>query len=1251
MGMYIFSKRFDFTLLLLILFLNVSGGFFPQFDISSTMEMRPDKKDVSHFSSSSQNLTLIDSDGEDSRSGARNGNTIAYSSTNNNDDKITVVSWVEGTSTFPQITLNSPTNSTTQRGNYLIDLNITCIHNIDKVLYEWNSQVDNSSLQLDAPYDIRLPVNQGTHKLYVFANSTLGDHSNAYYEFTTDNSITWYETSDQWINVSLVDGVNVNISRSDLKVHWYWNSSSSNDRTFSPYSALRVETWGYNDYPRYADTISSSFFESLSNSWLLVNLTWKQRGGHDTLVNEYLVFYRNLPYFFVYARQEYLTEPTSTTLSSAFKHGTQPQICIFLDGGDQIYTPSPFNESSIKMNEIMPITYQWIEEFQKFPWITIHDDADDAIVGVIVLNVYPPCYDVMGRGGGSYEAQISFMTAAEGGVSEMWYFPEDFYWFAEFIVYPTKDEISPYYDVIDNLAEDLYHNSFLNTNFDNSFASANGYFSGGKKRMSIVNRVGCIYDYAHDYWGLEQGIIFWNGTIPRHYWNNNTGENHMLVMSDKWINISSDSGSISGAARARKTSGGVPSRYGYHVETYMNRVFDYPAYEFDVSLKNTWETWNDTDKFELTYELKTRTSSNLTKAYISFRKGCVNVTKLNSTTWEIYNQTDWGIEPSITLIFLNNTVEYNGTHWNFYLLNNTIQQEYAPRTKWTVTLRLWLHYGHITNVSQITTLHSIQPSIIAPFHTHFFKDIDSLVTPAANFSFYSNATFIDAEYYKQSYCNNLIVYLYGKGIQTIHIYIPTHGQPDSVTMEGMFINFNYDRSTKILRFNISSFKTEIIEVVVSWKPPLASFTYSPQEPTTQDIVNFHDTSYELNGSIISWYWDYGDGHTSTHKDPTHIYSDKGYYMVTLTVTDDDGNSNSTTNTVRVFNLAPSANFTFSPSSPKVGIDIQFTDKSTDPEGKTLEYLWDFREGFNSTHKNPTHRFTSSGSKYVELTVKDDEDTEDSITKSITIVPNVPPIADFSYSPENQKINHDVHFTDESLDSDGYIVEWFWDFGDGITSTQENPIHQFKEGGKYSVRLTVTDDNGDSDELVKKIKIIQTYDLTLQVKDFLGLNIPNVNIALYTNGECCALGSTDEKGELFLTEIPEGNYEIRAKVMGITTSTTCSLTQSKTEQIQSTLSMNTIGITGAIIVVIVVLGIYITRRRKISLPAEEIKREEVVPEEDVSLKMKKIELERERITEMLNTFKEKYDKGEIDKETYLRLKKKYENELERLKENK
>lgn len=90
--------------------------------------------------------------------------------------------------------------------------------------------------------------------------------------------------------------------------------------------------------------------------------------------------------------------------------------------------------------------------------------------------------------------------------------------------------------------------------------------------------------------------------------------------------------------------------------------------------------------------------------------------------------------------------------------------------------------------------------------------------------------------------------------------------------------------------------------------PITEFAVSPNSPSIQDIVNVTDSSYDIDGSIDSWFWEFGDGATSTLQNPSHSYSQKGEWTVTLTVTDNDGSKNSSTQTVTVINLQPEASF-------------------------------------------------------------------------------------------------------------------------------------------------------------------------------------------------------------------------------------------------------------------------------------------------------------------------------------------------------
>lgn len=118
---------------------------------------------------------------------------------------------------------------------------------------------------------------------------------------------------------------------------------------------------------------------------------------------------------------------------------------------------------------------------------------------------------------------------------------------------------------------------------------------------------------------------------------------------------------------------------------------------------------------------------------------------------------------------------------------------------------------------------------------------------------------------------------------------------------------------------------------------IANFVYYTQKYHT---VEFHDASM---GNIVSRHWDFGDGTTSTEKNPTHIYADYGIYNVTLTVTDANGNTDSITRTVNVAGIQ--VNFIFY----RDGNVVNFIDKSKSSE-PIVSWLWDFGDGTTSIEK-------------------------------------------------------------------------------------------------------------------------------------------------------------------------------------------------------------------------------------------------------------------------------------------------------------
>lgn len=97
-------------------------------------------------------------------------------------------------------------------------------------------------------------------------------------------------------------------------------------------------------------------------------------------------------------------------------------------------------------------------------------------------------------------------------------------------------------------------------------------------------------------------------------------------------------------------------------------------------------------------------------------------------------------------------------------------------------------------------------------------------------------------------------------------------------------------------------------------------------------------------------------------------------------------------------------------------------------------------------------------------------TTASTSQSVQLIVNKPPEASFTFSPAEAKVGKDVQFTDSSTDLDGQITTWLWDFGDGSSSQNKNPVHVYSSGGTYIVRLTVTDNNGAKSTSQKKASV-------------------------------------------------------------------------------------------------------------------------------------------------------------------------------------
>lgn len=179
-------------------------------------------------------------------------------------------------------------------------------------------------------------------------------------------------------------------------------------------------------------------------------------------------------------------------------------------------------------------------------------------------------------------------------------------------------------------------------------------------------------------------------------------------------------------------------------------------------------------------------------------------------------------------------------------------------------------------------------------------------------------------------------------------------------------------------------------------------------------------------------------------------------------------------TVAAGPVAPTADFSGTPTSGAATLDVDFTDLST---GTPTSWLWDFGDGDTSTSQNPSHSYTFIGVYTVALTATNDQGS-DTETKADYIVVGVAPAADFSGTPTSGDAPLTVDFTDLST---GDVTDWLWDFGDGGSDVIPNATHVYAAAGTYTVALTVTGPAGTDTET--KVDYITVTAAAAPVADF------------------------------------------------------------------------------------------------------------------------------------------------------------------------
>jgi len=257
---------------------------------------------------------------------------------------------------------------------------------------------------------------------------------------------------------------------------------------------------------------------------------------------------------------------------------------------------------------------------------------------------------------------------------------------------------------------------------------------------------------------------------------------------------------------------------------------------------------------------------------------------------------------------------------------------------------------------------------------------------------------------------------------------------------------------------------------------------NPEYPTTSDNVQIcADVTDESGISSVSLHWDNGidepatfvmnpttgDTYCRSLSSGTLAAFDGMEVVCQVTALDTNGNEGSSgePTVCYVYDGAdPVPGFECTPTEGSEPLEVVCTSTSTDTVDESLTNAWSFPGGnpSSTTDEVVTVVYTNNGMYDVSLTVTDDAGHSDSLTQEDYInVLDIGPEASFTESVHEFGETVTVFFTDTTTSYDE-LVSWMWDFGDGETSTEQNPSHTYADEGEYTVTLTVYDVDGDFD---------------------------------------------------------------------------------------------------------------------------------------------------------------------------------------------
>ena len=238
--------------------------------------------------------------------------------------------------------------------------------------------------------------------------------------------------------------------------------------------------------------------------------------------------------------------------------------------------------------------------------------------------------------------------------------------------------------------------------------------------------------------------------------------------------------------------------------------------------------------------------------------------------------------------------------------------------------------------------------------------------------------------------------------------------------------------------------------------PAAAFTANPPNGYVPLTVNF---SNQTAGVATNYNWTFGDGTVSTAANPAKIYTNAGFFTVSLTATGPGGATTVTrTNYIAITNVPPPvAAFTASPTNSFAPMTVNFSNQTL---GVATNYTWIFGDGTSSSAASPAKTYANAGVYTVSLTAGGPGGTSSVTRVNFITVTNLPPapVAAFTGSPTNGATGMIVNFANQTT---GSVTNYAWNFGDGTASSAANPAKTYNNAGVFTVTLTATGPGGST----------------------------------------------------------------------------------------------------------------------------------------------------------------------------------------------